>query len=133
MILDEQEVTARFESPLNLLNRLRAGLTPHSTKVEIPSIPPTAEKIVQDLDEKLRFGGLKGKAAGIMVDCLDELKSRITEVVKPTQLAQVAETMNKIINAEDKNKNQTVEPPQYIIYAPQFRDERTFEILKVNE
>jgi len=134
MILDEKEVIERFESPLNLLNRLRAGLSHHKNQSKIVSIPPTAENLIEDLEEKLKYGGLKSKAAGIMNDCLEELKSRIGEVDKPTQLAAVAETMNKIISSEDKNKKSDSDSkPQYVIYTPTFISEEHFETIYVRE
>jgi len=134
MILDEREAIERFESPLNLLNRLKSGLSRHKSNTSIPSIPPSSSEIIEDLEEKLKYGGLKSKAADIMHDCLIELKNRITEVDKPTQLAAVAETMNKIISAEDKNKlNNNENKPQFIVYAPRFISEEHFDTIYVKD
>lgn len=134
MILNEEEAIARFESPLNLLNRLKSGLSRHKSPSVIPSIPPAASEIIEDLEEKLKSGGLKSKAAGIMSDCLDELRNRISEVDRPAQLAQVAETMNKIITSEDKNKKDSdTSRPQYIIYSPTFISEEHFDTVYAKE
>jgi len=134
MILDEREAIARFESPLNLLNRLKSGLSKHKNQTQIVSIPPTSSEIIEDLEEKLKSGGLKSKAAGIMNDCLEELKNRIGEVDKPTQLAAVAETMNKIISSEDKNrKDKDENKPQFIVYSPTFISEEHFDTVYVRE
>lgn len=133
MLLDETEVKERYESPLNLLNRLKSGLSKQKSNSSIVSIPPTADKIVEDLEEKLKFGGLKSKAAGIMSDCLDELKVRIAEVDKPSQLAAVAETMNKIVNTENKNRNDNTDKPQFVVYSPTFINEEHFETIYVKE
>jgi hypothetical protein len=133
MILEEKDAIARFESPLNLLNRLKSSLSRPHSKPTIASIPPSSSEIIEDLDEKLKSGGLKSKAAGIMNDCLNELKSRIPEVDRPSQLSQIAETMNKIISSEDKNKNDNQNQPQFIIYSPTFISEDHFDTVYVKE
>jgi len=134
MILNETEAKERFESPLNLLNRLRTSLSSPKDRSSIVSIPPTAESIIENLDEKVKAAGLKTKAAGIMSDCLDEIKNRIAEIQKPTQLAAVAETMHKIVNAEDKNKKDDLQnQPQFVVYSPTFIKEDHFETIYVRE
>jgi len=104
MILNETEVTERMNSPINLLNRLRTITNKHTKENQIVSIPPTATEVILDLEDKLAYGSIKSKAAGIMIAAMDELKSKIQEVQKPEQLARVAESMSKIVNAENENK-----------------------------
>lgn len=134
MILDEQEVLSRFESPLNLLNRLKSSLSKPSHRPTIVSIPPTADKIVDNLEDKLKSGGLKTKAAAIMDTCLEELKSRIQDIEKPEKLAAIAAEMNKVITAENKNKdNDKTDMPQFVIYSPQIISEENFQTIYVKE
>lgn len=131
MLLDEKEAIERFESPLNLLNRLKSNL---SKKTAIVSIPPRSSEIVENLEEKLKAAGLKTKAAVIMGECLDQLRNKVAEVDKPSQLAQVAETMNKIITAENKNKkDDDTNKPQFVVYSPTFINEDHFETIYVKE
>lgn len=130
MLLDEKEVTERMESPLNLLNRLRAATNKHV----IPSLPPKAEDVIDDLEDKLKYGSLKSKAASIMSDAMDELKNRIPEVTKPDQLARIAENMNRIVSAENKNNDRDkMNAPQFIMYAPQFLNENYYETIYAKE
>ena len=134
MLMDEQAVIARFESPLNLLNRLKSSLTSRNSSVQIPSIPPTAESIVENLEDKIKAAGLKTKAANIMSSCLDELRTRIPEIQKAEKLASVAETMNKIVTAENKNKDDDrSREPQFVVYSPTFIKEDHFETIYVRE
>ncbi len=55
MVLDDIEINSRLESPDNLVNRLRS-LTrlDKSNRVQIPSLPPSADDVIADLDEKLK-------------------------------------------------------------------------------
>lgn len=132
MILEETEAIERFESPLNLLNRLKSQLSKSSQRSNIVSIPPSSKDIIADLDEKLKFSGLKTKAAGIMSDCLDELKTRVSEI-RPERLATVAAEMNKIVTAEaDKNKDLQSQP-QFVVYSPTFITEDHFDTVYVKE
>jgi hypothetical protein len=128
MILDDNEIKERMESPLNLMNRLR-----RTTKATIPSLP-SADELIPDLDDKLKKedGSLKDKAAGIMSACLDELKIRIPDIQKPEKLAQIATEMNKVLLArkEDPNEHKAA---QIVVYAPQVVNESHFETIHVNE
>lgn len=136
MILPEAEVKERYESPLNLLNRLKSQLSsPHSKKSNlIVSIPPTSSEVIDNLDEKLSSGGLKSKAAAIMSTCLDELKSRVREIEKPERLASIAAEMNKVVTAENKNNDRdSSDKPQIIVYAPSIISEEHFETVYVKE
>lgn len=135
MLLDEKEVTERMESPLNLLNRLRSITTnKHSRDNTILSLPPKAEQVIDDLEDKLKYGSLKSKAASIMSDAMDELKARIPEVTKPDQLARIAENMNRIVSAENKNNDRDkMNAPQFVMYAPQFVSENHYETIYAKE
>lgn len=131
MILSEIEVRERLESPMNLLNRLKSISSQRTT---IPSLPPSSSEIINNLQEKIAFGSIKSKAAGIMSSAMDELKARLPEVQKPERLAQIAAEMSKVINGSQvKNEDNSTKIGQVIIYAPQILPEEAFEIIRVNE
>jgi hypothetical protein len=133
MILSESEVTERMSSPLNLMNRLR-NISRQSSNSQIPSIPPTSEEVIQDLEHKLASTSIKSKAANIMIAAMDELKSRIPEVTKAENLAKIAESMSKVVQAESKDNTQRSEnQPQFILYAPQFHTEEHYEVIQAKE
>lgn len=133
MILNETEVTERMESPNNLLNRLRSITNRHSRESNIiPVLPPSASEVIDNLEEKLAYGSVKSKAAGIMIQAMDELKTRIPEVQKPDQLARIAESMSKIVSAETKEKTDD-QRPQFIVYAPSFNREEHYEVMYARE
>ena len=132
MILNDQEVTERMESPMNLHNRLRALTAQRNSKFSaIPSIP-TAKDIIPDVDEKLAFGGLKSKASSVMLKAINELDARISETTKITDLARVAGEMNKIVTAETEEKDKD-NRPQFILYAPQINQENNYETIYARE
>jgi hypothetical protein len=126
MLLTDEEIQERLESPMNLLNRLK-----NATKAHSPSLPPpSAKDLIPDLDEKLD-GDVKRQAEKIMRSALKELEVRIPDVQKPEKLAQIAAEMHKVLIA---NKDKGPENgPQFIIYAPQVIQESHFEQIVVQE
>lgn len=117
-----------MESPLNLLNRLKNGLSPKTGALTpSPSIPPTSSDIVEDLEDKIRQGSAKTKAMNIMISAMDELAVRLPEVTKPEKLAAIAAEMGKVINNAQVKVEDNRKQAQIIIYAPQVVKEETFE------
>lgn len=129
MILDEVEVLERLESPANLLNRLRRISEP----VQPVSIPPSADNVIEDLEEKLKYGSVKSKATAIMNAAMDELRIRIPEVSKPEKLASIAAEMSKVVNATQIRNENDVKIGQIVVYAPQVITEDRFEVIRLNE
>lgn len=134
MILNEAEVTERMNSPMNLLNRLRVATKPNRDSNIIPSLPPSADEVIKDLEDKLAFGSIKSKAANIMIAAMDELNKRLPDVTKPEALARITESMSKVVNAEVKdNRGDDLNRPQIIMYAPAFHNENHYETIHARE
>lgn len=132
MILPEEEVKERMESPMNLLNRLKSITSPHSSKSPThPGLPPKSDDIIPDINEKIAFGSVKSKAMGIMADAMNELKHRIPEVHKPESLARIAAEMGKVVGSMEEKDNADKRVGQIIIYAPTIMQEREFEFIDV--
>lgn len=136
MILNDEEIAERIESPLNLLNRLKSSLgrviVPHSHS-QIPSLPPSASDIIENLEDKISNSTVRSRAIGILTAAMDELKIRIPEVQKPEKLAAIAAEMSKVISHQD-NRNQGDKPlSQIIVYAPQVQNIENYQILDVSE
>lgn len=129
MLLTDEDIQERIESPLNLLNRLRNVTQP---RTGIPSLPPpTTKDIGLDVEGKLAAGKLRDNAAEIMGLALEELKFRIPEVQKAEKLAQIAVEMNKVLTSrQDENKNPSA---QIIVYAPQVIQENHFQELTLTD
>jgi hypothetical protein len=132
MILNDEEVKERMESPINLMNRLKNV----SKARQIPSMPeykpPSSKDLIPDLDDKLADGTLRSKAAGIASAALSELSLRIPEIQKPEKLAQIAAEMNKILMTR-QDRDDDDKRPQVIVYAPQVTHESHYESVVVNE
>lgn len=127
MLLTDEEVQERIESPMNLLNRLK------SASQSRPSSPllPSSKDLIENLDEKLQLGTVRSKAAAIMSTALDELKERIPDIEKPEKLAQIAAEMNKVLISRQDERDKPQH--QIIVYAPQVIHESNFESIVVNE
>lgn len=133
MILAEEELQERIESPLNLLNRLRNRMTPRSSHSIIPSLPPTSNEIIENLEEKINYGSAKSKAAAIMTLAMDELKTKLNEVTRPKELAAIAESMGKIIANTQVRHEDNKTQAQIIVYAPMIVNEDHYDIVDVRE
>ncbi len=132
MILPDEEVIERMESPLNLLNRLKSITNPHSNKTPThPALPPKSSDIIPDIDEKIGFGSVKSKAMGIMSEAMNELKTRLPEVQKPESLARIASEMGKVVSGMQEKADSDRRVGQIIIYAPRILTEREFEAIDV--
>lgn len=125
MILSDEELKERLESPLNLLNRLRKATTP---KTQIPCLPPSTSDLNLDtqIDEKVAVGKLRETAVGIMASTLAQLKGRIPEIQKPETLARIAGEMNKVIQSRPDDEKKSA---QIIVYAPSVIQENHFQEL----
>lgn len=131
MILTEDEAVARLESPMNLINRLRSA---SASPISIPTIPaPSANEIMDDIENKIKFGAVKTKAVNIMSEALDELRMKLPEVSRPEKLAAVAAEMNKIINGQQKNEDNSTRVGQIVIYAPKIVSEEIFEVVDARD
>lgn len=134
MLLNDDEIKERIESPINLLNRLKTSLTKTVGSVRIPSMPPKAEDVITDLEDKIANTTIKTKTKSILAKALTELESRITEVQKPERLASIAREMGQLnANQEDSRRNHGTINSQIIVYAPQVQNLENFEIIDVTE
>jgi hypothetical protein len=134
MILSDDEIQQRIESPLNLLNRLKTAVNrrPSSQSHQHPALPPTAEDIVEDLEDKIKNASMRSKAVNILNSAMDELGKRLPEIQKPERLAQIAREMSQVVSNQD-NKPQTGHTSKIIIYAPQVQSLDSFDIIDVVE
>ncbi len=132
MILNDDEIKETMESPINLMNRLKHITRPSHSNL-IPSLPPSADEIIEDLEDKLNYGSIKSKAAKIMTAAMTELERRMPEVAKPERLASIAAEMSKVVNASSENKSNDFKGAQIIIYSPTFRSEDAYDVIRVSE
>lgn len=137
MILNDDEIQERIESPLNLLNRLRTSLNrtiaPHTPAI-IPTLPPPkSSDIIEDLEEKIQSSSVRSKAVGIMTAAMDELKIRIPDVQKPEKLAAIAAEMAKVVSHQDNRNQGKEELARIVVYAPQVQNIQNYDIIDVSE
>jgi hypothetical protein len=133
MLLNEEELTTRMESPLNLLNRLKSLTNPHKKNI-IPALPPTADELISDLDNKLGNKSAEKQAKAVMTAALTELEKRLPEVTKPEKLSAIAHDMSKIVsNTKAKEGEGGVKIGQIVVYAPQVMREEDFNVIDIQE
>lgn len=137
MILNDDEIKERIESPLNLLNRLKTSLNrtiaPHTPAPIVSLPPPSSSDIIEDLEEKISKSTVRSKAVGILTAAMDELKIRIPDVQKPEKLAQIAAEMAKVVSHQDNRNQGDKALSQIIVYAPQVQNIDNYEIIDAVE
>lgn len=148
MLLKDEEVTARLESPNNLLNRLNritarndnpmSIFKPSDSNDESSAVlggesieTDDIDKLVEDNAKKIKMGIVKARALDVLHDALGELGNRLGETAKVRDLATIAKDMNSILTAEDNKKNNINQ--QVVIYKPVVNDISKYETLVVNE
>jgi hypothetical protein len=132
MLLTEEELKERMESPLNLLNRLRQETSPHGSS-KIVSLPPTASEVIENLEDKIKHGTAKSKAVALLISAMDELKERLPEVQKPEKLAAIAASMAKVVDSGSIKIEDNRKQAQIIIYSPRFSKETDYEVVNSTE
>lgn len=138
MLIEDEELKRRIESPSNLLNRLKTITTSRERTsslpvINIPALPPSADEVVDDIEKKITIGSIKGKALGIMSSALDELKEKLPEIGKPDKLSKVIADMSKVYDSVENRNTPAVQAAQIIIYAPQIVSEDTFNIVEMTD
>ena len=143
MLMSDDQVSARLGSLDNLFNRLHgssnkneaeivtnlpANLSRYGDDIEIPSLPPSIDSLVDGMEEKLKIAQVNNAALDILNGSLIELKARLCEVESPKDLSRIATDMGKIINGGKENK-QAGNINQVIIYKPAMSSEHHYETI----
>ncbi|MGI0013624.1 MAG: hypothetical protein ACREBU_09315 [Nitrososphaera sp.] len=133
MLLTEEEIKERMQSPLNLLNRLRVSSSQKPQNLQIVGIPPTADEIISDLEEKIKRGSVKSKATNLMIKAMDALDKRLPEVSRPEKLAQIASEMGKVINQAVVRVEDNSIQAQIIVYSPKVTTEEEYDVIDAKD
>lgn len=133
MILNDDEIQERIESPLNLLNRLKSSLNKSISNVPSLPLPPKSDEIIDNLEDKIANSTTRSKAVGILNSAMDELKARLPEIQKPERLAAIAADMAKVISHQDTKNTGDKSLGQIIVYAPSVLSIENYEVVEVNE
>lgn len=150
MILTEEEVTSRIESPLNLLNRLRTATK--SRSVIMPNqndnngsngnnnadpmsvfLPPKIGDLVEDIEDKIAMTNSKSDALKVMQSAIKDLKDRISEVDKPKDLARIATDMSKVVGTISDIRGEKADKKQLVIWQPLIVQENHYETIHVTD
>jgi len=130
MLLDDNEINARMSSPLNLLNRLRN----HDAKaIDIPSLPPKSEELVENLDDKIKAVSVKRTASEVMQKSLTRLNDLVETVEKPERLARIAKDMGAVVESMKEDKDDNLKNVQVLVYRPEILTENHYQIIQINE
>jgi len=130
MILSDDEIQQRIESPINLLNRLRTSLDKTITP-QSPCLPPKSADIIEDLENKI--SNTRTKAIGILNAAMDELRVRLPEVQKPERLAAIAAEMSKVVAHQDSKNTGDKSLSQIIVYAPKVQNIENYKVVEIAE
>ena len=138
-IIGEESVINGRESAVQLAREL--GISPSSVSAYAKGATSTASYnspnsgLVRHLN-KSRARAVK-KAGQVLRSALDSISQEKLDYADATDLSGIAKDMSVII----KNLEPQKEPesdgkpssPQFIIYAPQFKKEESFQVIQVNE
>ncbi len=116
------------------------GISPSSVSAYGQGATSTSTIKTPDIELKNHIGKAKEriskKARAKLFLSLKHITETKLEDAKPEVLASIARNMSAIVkemepdNGNDGDEKQT---PQFVVFAPQFRDERTFETITVKE
>lgn len=132
MLLTEEEVNVRLESPLNLMNRLQKA----TEKPELNLFtPPSIEELVDNLEDKLHLGNSHSSALKVLDDSVRMLGQRLCEVDKAKDLSRIATDMSKVVNSIDEIRNgrNNIRQGQITIWQPVIMNETHYETIHVHE
>ena len=147
MIMNNEEVQARLESPLNLINRLRelgrndkiaampvidVSSSKHSAVV--PELPPSIDELMDNFQDKVKLAGIKTAATDTLKTAIDVLGSRLSEAREPERLSKIAGDMMKVIDTINGDRREARNERPVIIFKPMLVNELSFgPIIHVNE
>lgn len=134
--MTNEEVNSRLESPDNLINRLRSSMTtrclPMRNEDDKSEPTPTVAELVDNLEDKLKFGAVRAKALSVLHDSLEVLHGNLGNVTKIKDLSGIASDMNRILTADESSKNSKT-GNNIIIYKPVVNRVEHYETVVVNE
>ncbi len=140
--MTESEIESRLSSPDNLLNRLdlltgRINQTTSASAkesirelVEGPAATPSADDLIDDLDEKIKRTLTKEAAGEVLLSALNRLAGTVHEVDKPEKLARIAKDMSDVVhklNEVESPKDNKVAQQPIVIWKPMIVQGNNFE------
>jgi len=146
MLLNDSEINNRLNSLDNLFSRLRGSSSlsetndslavipePSKSTIEIPSLPPNVDDLVDGIEDKLRTARITKSAEEVLDNSLEQLKMRLCEVENVRDLSKIATDMSKIINGQNQKDDPSKTASQVIIYKPVMVNETHYQAVQVNE
>lgn len=136
MLLTEDEVNTRLESPLNLVNQI---VRHQSDKAELMDniVPrtPSIEELVDNVEDKIRLVSAHGKAIKALDQSVTAINERIHEVEKAKDLSRIARDMSGIVSSIDemRNNRSSRNGNNLIIFQPIIMKEDHYETIHVHE
>lgn len=117
------------------------GISPSSVSAYAKGATSTAsynspaQSIISHIN-KSRARAVK-KAGKVLQSALEAISQDKLDYTDAKDLSGIAKDMSVIIRnlepQQEKSSEDGVKPPQFVIFAPQFREEKSFEIIQVKE
>jgi len=106
-----------------------------NSRVEIPSLPPSVESLVEDLEEKLRTARIDSSVLEILDTGLTQLKYRLDDVESPKELARILREMSQVRGSikESEHLSKGHAKGNVIIYKPVMVQENHYDMVLANE
>jgi hypothetical protein len=136
-LIGEESVIHGRQSALDLASDF--GISPSSVSAYARGATSTAtyqqpeETLVKYLDSRKKR--ITKKALRVLQSSLDTLTPEKLNGIKPRDASAIAKDMSVISKNMEKANEQTTgdNKPQFVVYAPTLRDERSYETIVVND
>ena len=147
MIMTDDEVQIRLDSPLNLINRLREleVRTPEivslpeyekHTKVAVPGLNelPSIEDLIDNPEDRINLAGIKTASINTLRHTVELLSARVGDTEKPEKLCKIATDMIKVIDTINGDRREHHGNRPVVIFKPMIVNEAIFgPVIHVNE
>ena len=134
-LIGEESVIAGRESALKLAEQF--GVSPSSVSAYANGSKSTATMSRQpNLDFlRKRRERITRKASRALISSINKLTDEKLNEAKPAELATIARNMSAIVKEMEPeiDTKAVVDRPQFVVFSPQIRDERHFEIVMAKE
>lgn len=144
MIMTNDEISARLDSPLNLINRLKElevkvpeivslPVAKQQSKVAVVGLP-SIEDLIDNPEDRIKLAGIKTRATDALSSTVELIAARVADTEKPEKLSKIATDMMKVIDTINGDRRESHANRPIVVFTPMLVSEMSFgPIIHVNE
>ena len=139
MILNDDDVLARLDSPLNLMNRLKRIQGGDSPCLPVPTTaevvedyteavqPPSVDELIDNFENRITQGRIVETSLAVLDETITQLRFRLPEVEKPERLSRIATDVSKVIDSFRTTKKESHGNAPILVWKPVMVNENYYE------